>query len=351
MNHNLLWPYGTRSALLSAFIIWVLSAIVFMVSSTYMGWPDVESAKLATLTVVALGLLPIALLLLDFAATRRVAVDIKGVKIDFSQFDLEQPEVKRETPGIPDNIGVSGPIISDTSPMDIIKTLKDVSKHEMVVIDLRQGEAWWVTRLLVLSAGAVRAGAPRILVFVGQKASMDHQFLGWAYSREIMESILRAKNEYRDRYDAAMRISQQVYMYGGEEFLPTRDDPTPVELHPRVRRYTNPALPDNKQYSKLGPAVAEQILMDQLALSYPGSSLEDPPDRLTMQRLEDLFGHCLRKDRVDLRLSKQEQLTALFESAGSYAALVRAKRYESMVNKEDVERMLLRELLLPSHLP
>ena len=70
-----------------------------------------------------------------------------------------------------------------------------------------------------------------------------------------------------------------------------------------------------------------------------------------MQRLEDLFGHCLRKDRVDLRLSKQEQLTALFESAGSYAALVRAKRYEDMVNKEDVERMLLRELLLPSHLP
>ena len=88
--------------------------------------------------------------------------------------DLDQPDVRRETPGIPDNIGVSGPIVSDTSPMNIIQTLKDATRNEIVVIDLKEGEAWWVTRLLALSVGAVRAGSLSTFVFTGMKEIRSH---------------------------------------------------------------------------------------------------------------------------------------------------------------------------------
>lgn len=58
----------------------------------------------------------------------------------------------------------------------------------------------------------------------------------------------------------------------------------PFSLHHDVQRYLNEA------FTSLGNAVTEQILMDQLALSFPTPSLETPPDRLTLGRLNDLFG-------------------------------------------------------------
>ncbi len=207
-----LWPYGTRGALFASAIIWFVMVLVLATMRTYLGWPDDKSFNLAALIIIALGLIPIAFRLLDFAASRRAVLDIKDVKIDFSRIDFDQPEVQRETSGIPDNIGVSGPIVSDTSPMNIIQTLKDATKSEIVVIDLKEGDAWWVTRLLALSAGAVRAGSPMAFVFIGTKENHSHQFLGWAEPKPILDNILRAKEEYDRRYMRALRIAQQVFI-------------------------------------------------------------------------------------------------------------------------------------------
>lgn len=178
-----LWPFGTRAALLAAAFIWFAIVLIFAATRTYLGWPDDISLKLAALIVIALGLIPLAFRLLDFPASRCAVLDIKGVKIDFSRVDLDQPEVRRETPGIPDNIGVSGPIVSDTSPMNIIQTLRDATKNEIIVIELKEGDAWWVTRLLALTAGAVRAGSPKAFVFIGMKENRSHQFLCWTEPR------------------------------------------------------------------------------------------------------------------------------------------------------------------------
>lgn len=168
------------------------------------------------------------------------------------------------------------------------------------MIDLKEGEAWWVTRLLALSAGAVRAGSPTAFVFIGTKENLRHQFLGWAEPKRVLDSILRSNAEYGRRYIRAMRIAQQVFMYGNHEFLPQQ--PGPFVLHSDVQRYLN------EEFAGLGSAVAEQILMDQLALSFPGPSLETPPDRLTLSRLNDLFGHCLNTKTIDLNWSKETQV-------------------------------------------
>jgi hypothetical protein len=195
-----------------------------------------------------------------------------------------------------------------------------------------------VTRLLALGAGAVRAGAPTVLVFIGTRENRPRQYLGWADPKSVVESILRDKSEYRARYDKALRIARQVVMYGQNELLPQQPDP--FVLHPDVSRYTG-----NAAYAALGEAVSEQILMDQLA-KMP-DSLENPPDRLTLGRLVDLFGHCLSTAAVDLGWPKPKQVSALLEATSGYVALVKGGRYEAMIEKQEGERVLLRELLAP----
>jgi hypothetical protein len=47
-------------------------------------------------------------------------------------------------------------------------------------------------------------------------------------------------------------------------------------------------------YSGLGEAAVEQVVMDQLGNQMvPGGSLEAPPDRLTLARLQELFAPVL----------------------------------------------------------
>jgi hypothetical protein len=136
-----------------------------------------------------------------------------------------------------------------------------------------------------------------------------------------------------------MRIARQVELYGQNQFLPPSFDP-PNVLHPAVKRYT-----DKSEYAKLEPGVSEQILMDQLALvTASGGSLEQEPDRLTVGRLNDLFGHCLCRSEIDLEWPKDKQIARLLESTDPYIALVRNRRFESMLRREDGERLIIREL-------
>jgi len=317
-------------------LIWMVLAAALYLAEETLGWPDSESRNIVSLVVLAAGFVPVILVLLDFLSSRGVVLSYKGWKIDFSQVDLNRPELKRESFGLPANIGVAGPIVSDTAPMDIIETLRQASRHEIVVIDLQDGDAWWVTRLLALSAGAVRAGSPKALVFVGRQENQDLRLLGWSRPADVLDSIRRAKQEYERRYQRAMRIAMQVEMYGGSEFLPS---PTP-SLHQDVQRYTG-----NPAYTQLGAAVPEQILMDQLArFEQDGGYLENPPDRLNASRLNDLFGHCLYRGQIDLEWPRDKQISTLLESPTQYVALVRAGRFESMLKREDGERLIVREL-------
>jgi len=287
------------------------------------------------------GSLPLALVLIDFIAERRGVLDIKGVKIDFSRLELRQ-----DSSGLPENIGEPGVIVSDSSPMKIVATLKTATANEMVRIDLKDGNAWWTTRLLALAAGAVRAGSPKVLIFTGMKENVPASFLGWAKPSDILKALLDEDPEYRERYARARMIARQLSLFGRKS-PPAIVDPAelwPVNAipAPEVQRY----LSDPK-YLELGDAAFEQILLDQLVRTFgpngqPIQSFENPPERITLGRFHQLFEHCICQDAIHLNWPRDKQLAAFWDSTGPYIALVRAGKFDSLLKRETAEHFIMK---------
>lgn len=341
-----LWPYGTRAALLAAPVIWALIVVLLAITHRFFSFPKSEAGSTVLTVGAALGLIPLLLLLLNYVATRRGTVDIKGIKIDFSQAEIHQVAIE-----LPQNIGTPGAIVTDSSPMRIVRALEQATFNPIARVDIKDGNAWWVTRLMALSAGAVRAGSPQVFVFVGMKENEDGAFLGWASPSSILRALtgdntLRGPQQvtYGGVYTKALRVGKQVAILAnpGQPVIPNYSPLAwsfPDKLTPDALRYLNDA-----DYQKLGDAAVEQVLMDQLALY----GLENPPDRLTPGRLSELFGHCLYQAVVDLDAPSEQQISTFLDSSAPYLAMVRKRRYEGLVERAAVERIILRNLFASS---
>jgi hypothetical protein len=346
-----LWPYSNRAALLAAPVIWVVFGAMLIGTRGYLGWPDPASMKWVVPIVLGVGLVPIVLCIIDYAASQGAVLGFRGLTIDFSR-----TEIRRGAVELPENIGRPGPVIPDSTAMEIIATLEAATVNPIVRLDIKAGNAWWVTRLFALSAGAVRAGSPRVLVFVGVKQEEEGVYLGWARPAALVRALVAdsrprgpANVTYGTVYRKAERLTKQVSTFlkpRCEPAAPPPDTPPPAGFPPplEIQRYINrdAALVGGRgvKYAELGEAAFEQVLLDQLG----AYRLEDPPDRLTLGRLEELFAHCLYRDVVDLEWAKDRQLTAFLESRAPYVALVRRSKYEGLVERAEVERLIIRRL-------
>lgn len=336
-----LWPYSNRAALVAALVIWIGFVAVLVGTRASVGWPDGASMKWLLPIVVGVGLVPILLAIIDSVATRGGVLGYKGFTIDFSR-----TEIRRAAVVLPENIGQPGAVVPDLTAMEIVATLEAATTNPIVRLDIKAGNAWWVTRLFALSVGAVRAGAPGVFVFVGVRQEEEGIFLGWARPSTLVRALVADSTRrgtppvtYGMVYRKAERLTYQVATFlkapNEPAFLPDTPPaagfPPPLEIDRYSRR---------PGYAERGEAAFEQVLLDQLA----GYKLEDPPDRLTLGRLEELFAHCLYRDTVDLDWAKDRQVAAFLESSAAYVAVVRRGRYEGLVERAEIERLIAREL-------
>jgi hypothetical protein len=154
---------------------------------------------------------------------------------------------------------------------------------------------------------------------------------------------------YGALYRKALWLARQVVFFARPEeappipFLPSNVLPKPLDTE--VQRYFPPPSGTSltKKYVELGEAAFEQILMDHVALY----KLENVPDRLTLGRLEQLFAHCLYLDTVDVELPKEQQLKAFLKSSAPFVALTSNGGYKGLIERDQVDDLLLRQLLLP----
>jgi hypothetical protein len=285
--------------------------------------------------VLLAGAIPVGLVVLDFASAKRAIVEFSGIKVDLSGGARVAAPAMR----MPDNIGISGNVVPDSTPMQIVDALQ--TKESVAVVDLERGDAWWVTRLLALSAGGERAGKPSVIVFIGREGATDRQFLGYAPPGAVVRALTRQEDAYRTAYSESKHIAVQVQLLA-------KHAPHGIVADPIVQRYLNDA-----RYIDLGEAVFEQILMDQLlAIEHappPGVYPTYPPgpkqpDRLTLSRLRELLEPELI--RVAMDLDEPDSDVREFLRLGlPYVALTRNGTYESVVPREAIESLVLQRLL------
>ena len=344
-----LWPFGSLGALLAAPLIWLALGASFSLSHRFLTWPNKESGNTILLLAVAVGLVPTLLAVLDYIASSRAAMDIKGIKIDFSQ-----REVKRITIELPPNLVQTGVAAADSAPLEISSVLNNfLSPYQLTVtslasnpiirVDIGKGDEWWVSRLLVLTAGAVRTGLPGAIVFVGDNLN-PNSLLGWASAADTLRALMEdatlrgsANLTYRDVYHRALRTAKLLALFSDPSpAFPVGSWPAPQPLPADVQNYLQ-----NPKYISLGEGALEQVLMD-LIFQY---GLENVPDQLTFRRIQELFAHHpVYTQSVDLGTTKERQIEAFLNSDTPYIALVRDGRYEGLAERAAVERLVLQQL-------
>lgn len=219
------WPFGSKGALLAAPLIWLTLGASFVFSHRLFSWPNKESGNTILLLAVGIGLVPTLLSVFDYIASSRAAMDIKGIKIDFSQ-----GEIKRITIELPPNLVQTGVAAADSAPMEITNMLNSLLSPSTFVVtslasnpiirgDIGKGDKWWASRLLVLVAGAVRTGLPGAIVFVGDNLN-PNIFLGWASPAVALKALMEdttlrgpSSLTYRDVYNRALSTTKVLALF------------------------------------------------------------------------------------------------------------------------------------------
>lgn len=320
------WPYGTRAAIACVVGLWIVLGVLAYLAHRYLGWPTQSSQNHVFYVATVIGLLPLALVVLDAVARTGGAVDFRGFKIDFAS------SVVRTDVQLAPNLGQAGPVVSDTAAANIMEALRTSAAHDALRIDL--DATWWLTRLLALSAGATRAGSPRALVFVQSNGDARQGFVGWAPPEAVLNALLAMRPAlFQIPYAQAEGIAYQLAAYGRPELRPV-----PYPFPPDVLRYINDA-----RYSALGLAALEHVLLDRLA------PLErETPEVLNFAELRTQLGDAIVTDRIELTDSAEDQVDALLGSSASFIALVRGGEYKAIVRRDDAERDILRQLAEPA---
>ena len=164
MGRNRYWPFDARWAFFASLIL-VPSLVALAVWLYRPKGPLATTLTFPTLLLaVLLGLLPVALVILGGVTS----VEAAGVKVAFVAVHevVNTRGVITARSVLDDNLGSRPGQVEDSDRVNIFESLKKaVGTPGGVEADLKEGDYWWDTRLLVLVAGAVRLGSPKAVVF------------------------------------------------------------------------------------------------------------------------------------------------------------------------------------------
>ncbi|MGH3371619.1 MAG: hypothetical protein ACRDPR_16630, partial [Nocardioidaceae bacterium] len=191
------WPFGTRLAIMMTPLLLVVLLVVWGLSRELLHFEG-ASAGWVLLGIVLLSLVPVLLVILDGLAQSGGSVEVGQVKLALTAAATAQNLVV-----LPRNVtqqeniaGSATRSITDSSSMQILETLRRARASRVVAIDLEDGTAWWESRLLIVSAGAVRLGRPEVVVFTATREGQQDRFVGWGHPADLLSRLLQANPDY-----------------------------------------------------------------------------------------------------------------------------------------------------------
>jgi hypothetical protein len=329
------WPFRPRTSIAFTVLILVCLLIIFVFLRATKNWPSEKSEPTVLIGILLISLLPVLLALVDVIIERGGVIKAGGVEIDFSKV----PQIGMSGFSVPINVGLPDYAVDSSHTPDIFNAFNKIALFDVAIIDLKEGQAWWETRLLVLLAGAVRRKKPEKVVFVAKDGSIDKCFQGWGHPRELLPCLLRAHSQYPMSYHKAMAAARQWEMVEptGDIQNPPQPPYGPLGLagqHSWMAFDNTTGLPN--------PLFAEQLLAYDL-----GSKVEseEKPKRISLVRLEELFRPVLHKESIDERWSAERQLNEFLNSDSDFLAITQNGKYLTMVSRLTVLNSIVRTLV------
>jgi hypothetical protein len=335
-----LWPYRRETALLVSVLLLVVLLLALIGLRQAGALPGDRIGAWLLLGAVLVGLVPVFLSVLDVVVERGGTVEAPGgVKISFAAVEVSaRVDVSRTT--ISSNLGgTPGVSVADTGGATILQTLKPVLGSDVAVLELGEGQEWWQTRLLLLTAGATRLGYPRVLVFTATVSGRTKQFVAWATPAELLRVHLsnadpRMQVAYQRAQALAGRYALGEPVVGGTQVtLPWAAPGTPTAAT---------ACPPGTPPPQLIP---EQFLLTELAALEPPSPAPMSDLAVTVPLLRALFTAVLRQDSVERDDPDERWRSAILDGTDDYLAVTERGAYVTLVSRPAAINAVLRSLI------
>jgi hypothetical protein len=333
-------------------VVLLILLVAMAITRTVANWPSQRLEGWVLLTILALSLLPVILLLVQTLVTRGGTIQVAGLSLSFAQVSEEVASAVRTTT-LAENLGTTEDVpVAQTSLRSILRALRRARDSEVTVVDLRQGQTWWETRLFILIAGATRRDRPTAIAFIGDRNGKPGAYLGWAPPSRLLDMHVYAVPALGEAYDRALSKATQWQI--GTPGPRQEGQPPYVTLPWNNQQTFLPTMTDESP----NPVFALELYLQQ-ELDLPPQQ-QDPSRRpenlrqhVTIQRLLELYEPVLMTDCVDVDAGDAAWARLLASNPRRYFALTSADKFKALVPRDSllaalVARMVEAELKSPS---
>lgn len=354
------WPFGVRWAFIASLIM-VPTLVALAV------WLYRPEGPLATrltfpplLIAVLLGLLPIVLVILGSVSS----VEAGGVSVAFAavQEVVSTRGLIDARSLIADNLGNPPGSVADSGSDTIIDSLKDAVGNHGVVVDLKEGDEWWETRLLVLVSGAARRAFPKAVVFTSATPNQTRRFLGWAAPSDLLRRLLVREPVLSNAYRAAQR-DWLLWQIGAQE-QPGGQRRLPWAPSGNMRTYLAPDAALPQLATRIEESMIEFPWPSTVPQSSPGVMREDgfeaerfllsrlsplegdgAPWLMTEVRVRELFGSVLHAEAVDPEDDEATWVETILGSTADCFAVTKGRQFVNLVPRRIAVNAVLLALI------
>lgn len=332
-SDNKFWPYKPKNSIVSAIVTLIALLIIFGILRSTISWPSDASTNTTLLGILLLSLLPILLSILDTVIDRGGTIGYKDFKIDFSKAQKSELEAFK----IPVNIGTDTLGITKSAIQEILKVLGESASVSIAIINLKDGLAWWDTRLFLLLAGAKRLGNLNKIVFVATIGNVAETFIGWAYTNSLFKCLLKRYPEFFKAYINAKTVSSQRDLINL-----TGTDLNSAILKLRDMEWMSRSAMENlfiPEYSTVD-VFEEQVLQDEL-----GTKIEanNQAQLISVNMLKTLFASVLITESIDENWTSERQREALVISNSNWMAITKKGKYSSLISKASILEEMIKQ--------
>lgn len=331
------WPFKPYTSIIATIVILIVLVPIFVFLQVNKKWPSQNLENTVLIIILVFSLLPVLLAFIDVIIERGGVIGYGNFKIDFSRI----PKWGASEFTVPVNIGLPNQPVDSSSIHCILNALNNSTTCDVLIIDLKEGQSWWETRLLVLLAGAVWLKKPEKVVFVGKESEIDKSFLGWSHPHELLKCLLKDNDrpEYLRSYYSSMAIARQWELV--EPVLPGLVPPRPP--------FTQSGL--GGEYSRMAfdnnTGLPNELFAAQLLATDLGKNVESQEQIKLVNRdvLDKLFSDVLRIERVDESWTSERQISKFFNSDSDYLAVTQNGKFLHLVSRLTVLNAVVRTLV------